>query len=335
MTDIGFPQVWTRFMELIESHQRFLIASHIRPDGDAIGSALAMKRILTRLGKDAKLVLDEDIIGTFDRFYREGELEVYDPEKSDYSDREVLIMLDAGEWLRLGCVGAMMSKHSGQKVCVDHHIAQGDFDGLMIRDAKSPSTTVIVHRFIKFLEMEFDFELAEPIYLGIIVDTQNFHLPNTTEETHHIAADCLKAGVESHRVHEPIYGTTLFSRLRLMSAAFQTLEIRCNGIVGVMHTSQAMFKETEAVETDDDGFVDFVRTVEGVRIGIYIREENNGTVKVSWRAKGDNNIVISAQKFGGGGHIRAAGATITGSLEEAKKMVLDDLRNRAQNGEFT
>jgi phosphoesterase RecJ-like protein len=111
----------------------------------------------------------------------------------------------------------------------------------------------------------------------------------------------------------------IFSRLRLLSDAFQTLENLCDGKVGLMYTTRAMFQEAGADEKDDDGFVDMVRTLEGVRVGVYLREESDNTIKVSWRAKGDNNVVASAHRFGGGGHLRAAGATLQGSVEESEK----------------
>ncbi|MGC9329766.1 MAG: DHH family phosphoesterase, partial [Candidatus Hinthialibacter sp.] len=259
----------------------------------------------------------------------------YDPENSDFSDREVMVMVDAGEWPRLGRIGETMMRHPGDKICIDHHIPQNTFEGLRFVDPNSPSTTVLIYRFIQFLEMDFDLALAEPVYLGLIVDTQNFHLPNTTEEAHLIAAHCLRAGVQPHSVYEPIFGTTLVSRMRLMSEALKTFEIVCDGKVGVMYTTLDMFRQAEADPSDDDGFIDFVRSVQGVRIGVYLREEENGLVKVSWRAKGDNDVASTAYKFGGGGHLRAAGASIHGSLPEVKQLVLQELKERAANGTIT
>jgi bifunctional oligoribonuclease and PAP phosphatase NrnA len=335
LTDLQEPQAWPELAKLLNSHQRFLISSHIRPDGDAIGASLAMKRILQRLGKDVLWVMDEELSANYEIFCREGELAVFNPQTGDYTDRDAMVMVDAGEWYRLGKTGEMMRQHPGVKICIDHHIPQNDYEGLRIVDTASPSTTVLIYRFIRHLQMDFDFELAEPIYLGMIVDTQNFHLPNTTEEAHYIAAHCLRAGVKPTRVHEPVFGITMLSRLRLMSEAFHTLELHCGGKVGIMHTTRAMFRETKAESFDDDGFVDFVRTIEGVRIGVYLREESDGTVKASWRAKGENNVVVSAHKFGGGGHLRAAGATLQGNLADAKHRILEDLRERSIQGEIS
>ncbi len=333
MSELLHSHDWPQLKTWIDAHHRFLISSHIRPDGDAIGSSLAFKRILHRLGKDAIWVMDEDVGISFDRFYEDHELQVFRPDL--LSDREMMVMVDAGEWYRLGRTGEKMRSHPGKKICIDHHIPQNHFDGLRILDVDAPSTTVLMYRFIRFLDMRLDFELAEPIYLGLIVDTQNLHLPNTTEEAHLIAAQCLHAGVKPQLVHEPVFGTTLFSRLRLMSQAFQTLEIHCQGNVGIMHTSQDMFREAGADSTDDDGFVDLVRSMQGVRIGIYLREEADATVKVSWRAKGENSVIVSAQRYGGGGHLRAAGATIPGSIHEVISLVLKDMEERFTRGEIT
>lgn len=335
MTDISLPQAWSELEKLIQTQQRFLISSHVRPDGDAIGASLAMKRILQRLGKDAVWVMDEELSSNYEIFCREGDLTVFNSQTGDYSDRDALVMVDAGEWYRLGKTGEMMRQHPGVKICIDHHIPQNHYEGLRILDTASPSTTVLIYRFIQHLKMDFDLDLAEPIYLGMIVDTQNFHLPNTTEEAHYIAAHCLRAGVKPTRVHEPVFGITMLSRLRLMSEAFLTVELHCGGKVGIMHTTRAMFREAQAESFDDDGFVDFVRTIEGVRIGVYLREEADGEVKASWRAKGENDVVVSAHKFGGGGHLRAAGATIPGSLSDVKHRILEDLKERASKGEIS
>ncbi len=325
---------WEDLANRIGQNRRFLVSSHIRPDGDAIGASLAMKRILDRMGKEAVWIMDSAVGSQFDRFYSKDELILFDPKTSEFSEYDAMVMVDAGEWVRLGGVGEMMRRHAGAKICIDHHIPQNDFDGLRIVDTRSPSTTVLIYRFIQHTGMNFDLALAEPIYLGLIVDTQNFHLPNTTEEAHLIAAHCLRVGVEPNRVYEPVYGTTYFSRLRLMSDAFQTLEILCDGKVGLMYTTRAMFQEAGADEKDDDGFVDMVRTLEGVRVGVYLREESDNTIKVSWRAKGDNNVVASAHRFGGGGHLRAAGATLQGSVEEVKTLVVNDLKERYFRGDI-
>ncbi len=335
MTEQNLSDSWIQLEECIRTHSRFLVSSHVHPDGDAVGASLAFKRTLERLGKDVAWVMNEDPGKMYEQFYEEDEIEIYQDGMSDFSDREAIAMVDAGEWSRLGDLGTVLQRHPGDKICIDHHLMTGDFEGLKIVDTKSPSTTVLLYRFLKHLGMELTFDIAEPIYLGLIVDTQNFHLPNTTEEAHYIAADCLKAGVEPVKVHEPIYGTTSVSRIRLLAEVFHTLEIYCGGIIAVIYTTQDMFEKHGANKWDDEGFSDLVRSIEGVRVGIYMREEPNGTIKVSWRAKGDNNVAVSAKRFGGGGHMRAAGCFFQGTLEEVKNQILNDMEHRVRKGEIS
>ncbi len=327
--------IWAPLAELIESHERFLISTHIRPDGDAIGSALAMKRLLEHRGKDAVCVMDEDPGRMYTSFFAPGEIQILDSQTLAYPGREVMVMVDAGEWYRLGRVGDFMRQQPGPKICIDHHIPQNEFNGLKIVDIHAPSTTVLIYRFLQYLNMELTLDLAEPVYLGIIVDTQNFHLPNTTEETHTIAAACLRTGVQPDKVHKPVYGTLRISRVRLLSQAFGNLELHCQGRVGIMYTTRAMFEAFGADEADDDGFVDLVKSVEGVRVGIYLREERDKAVKISWRTVGNNSVADSAHRFGGGGHKQAAGATVPGDIESVKIMVLTDLEERIARGEIT
>jgi phosphoesterase RecJ-like protein len=326
--------VWAKLKEYLDAYSRFLISSHIRPDGDAIGSALAFKRMLEGMGKDVIWVMDEDPGRMFDRFYAAEELVIHQPESNDFADRDVVVMLDAGEWKRLGNVGKLFENHPGRKVCIDHHLTSDEFAGIRIADSKSPSTTVLLYRLLNYLGLEFTLSIAEPIYLGLIVDTQNFHLPNTTEEAHRIAVECLRAGVKPYQVYEPIFGVNSFSRLRLMAEVFRTLEVFFDGKVGLMYTTLEMFERTGAQPREDEGFSDLVRTVEGVQVGIYLREDSAGTIKVSWRSKGQNDVAVSAKRFGGGGHMRAAGSVIDGTLEQVRTIILDDMEKRVAAGEI-
>lgn len=326
---------WDDIQAAIDPYSKFVISSHINPDGDAVGSALALKRILEKRGKDVLLVMEQELGRPFTPFLREGECVSFEPTPPDLTDREVVIMTDAGLWKRLGKVGEAFSEHPGKKVCIDHHPPPpGEFPGTRIINTASPSTTVMIYNFLEHLGMELTFDIAEPIYLGMIVDTQNFHLPNTTVEAHHIAAKCLEVGVQPTSVYEPVFGTNTFGRLRLKSLAFDNLKVYCDGKLAVMHTSLDMLKESHADKMDDEGFSDLVRTIDGVSVGIYLREEPDNRVKASWRAKGDNNVALSANHFGGGGHVRAAGALLHGTVEEARQQVVEQMTKRIENGEI-
>lgn len=326
---------WDEIQAAIDPYSTFVISSHINPDGDAVGSALALKRILEKRGKDVLFVMEEELGRTFTPFLEGGECAAFEPTPPDLSDREVVIMTDAGLWKRLGKVGDAFSQHPGNKVCIDHHPPPPEeFPGVRIVNTKSPSTTVMIYNFLEHLGMELTLDIAEPIYLGMIVDTQNFHLPNTTIESHQIAAKCLEAGVDPTKVYEPVFGRNTFSRLRLKSMAVENLKVYCDGKLAVMHTSMEMFEDSKADRMDDEGFSDLVRTIDDVRVGIYLREEPENRVKVSWRAKGENNISVSANKFGGGGHMRASGARLRGTVEEARQQVIEEMTKRIENGEI-
>lgn len=318
---------------VIKAHDRFLVSSHTHTDGDAVGASLAFKRMLEQLGKDVIWVMDEDPGEMFERFYDPREL-VIGTEQDTFPDREVVVIVDANEWRRIGKISEVLKNHPAKKMCIDHHYPKGEFPGTLLARVKSPSTTVIMYNLFKHLGLEWTHAIAEPIYLGIIVDTLNFHLPHTNAETHYIAAECLSVGVDPTHVYEPVYGTTSPGKLQLMCEAFQTIQILFDGKVSMMHTTRDMFERAGAQRNDDDGFVEFLRTLKGAAVAIYMRQETNGKVKVSWRAKGQNNIVKSAQKFGGGGHMRAAGASIEGPVEEIKQKVLEDMQARVNAGEI-
>lgn len=334
MPEENLSTLWARLIELIERLPNIAVSSHIHPDGDAIGSVLAFSRMMKDIGKEVSCVMAHPAGRQLELFCKPGEILQLGVDEVDLAGRNLLVMLDAGAWNRLGKVGDLFAAHPATKACIDHHPAVGDFPGLRIVDSSASSTTVLLHRFLRFLSLKLTREIAEALYLGLIVDTINFHLPNTTEEAHLIAAECLAAGVKPAEVYQPVFGTMRFARMRLMSEAFQNAEVLFDGRVGFMCTTLAMMERSGADEDDDDGFSDLTRNIEGVRVGVYLRELPGGKVKVSWRAKEPYSIVEIAQAFGGGGHVRAAGALIGGTLEQVKKQVVEKVAEHVDAGAF-
>ncbi len=325
---------WAKLVEIFERMHRYVISSHIHPDGDAIGSALALRRMLESYGKDAICYFSHPAGRQLEPFCKPGELLQLDKDEVDLSDRDLVVMTDASGWDRLGKVGAILEQHPAPSVCIDHHPEVGEFPGLRIVDTNASSTTVLIYRLLKYMQLPLTKEIAEAIYLGMIVDTINFHLPNTNSETHLIAADCIAAGVKPAEVYEPVFGTMRFSRMRLMAEAFSHASVMFDRTVGVMYTDLDMVARCQSDEDDDDGFSDLSRNIEGVKVGIYLRQIDADRVKVSWRAKEPYSIVESARKFGGGGHLRAAGALIHAPIDEAKKLVLADMEERVNAGDY-
>lgn len=325
---------WAPLVERFERTKTFVISSHIHPDGDAIGSALALRRMLENYGKDAICYFTHPAGRQLEPFCKPGEILLHGKDEIDLSDRDLVVMVDASGWDRLGVAGDVLEQHPAANVCIDHHPEVGEFPGLRIVDTNASSTTVLIYRLLKYMQLPLTQDIAEAIYLGMIVDTINFHLPNTNAETHRIAADCIEAGVKPDDVYEPVFGTMRFSRMRLMAEAFSKASVLFDGVVGTMYTDLEMVKQCQSDEDDDDGFSDLSRNIEGVKVGIYFRQTAEDRVKVSWRTKEPYSIVESARKFGGGGHLRAAGAMIHASMDEAKNLVLADMEARVKAGDY-
>lgn len=328
------PGQWARLAELIERFHSIVISSHIHPDGDAVGAALALRRLLEAYGKDAKCLFSHPAGRQLERFCRPGEYYQYEVDEFDLSDRDLIIAVDASDWSRLGVVGDVLQRHPAAKAIIDHHPTTGEADCLRIVDTNASSTTVLIHRFLEYMKIPLTQVIAEPIYLGMIVDTINFHLPNTTPEAFRIAAACVEAGVKPPDVYEPVFGTMRFSRMRLMAEVFSGAQVLFDGKVGVLHTTLDMMSRCMADEDDDDGFSDLSRNIEGVSVGVYLRELPENRVKVSWRTKDPFSIVEAARRFGGGGHLRACGAMLHGEFVNVKQQVIDDLEERVKSGAF-
>ncbi len=292
-----------------------------------MGSALAMARILSKLGKRAQVILPDSPGAMYESFYSPGEIIVYDPNKTDVAGFCALLVLDVSTWDRLGTLGQTMQNVAIPRACIDHHPETVSFSATEVRDPEASATAVLVYDLVKSLGVELTKSIAEAIYLGIMVDTQSFKLGNTNADAHEAAASCLMAGVEPATVYEPVFGTIPKRRYDLLAAALPTLTLHAQGKVATIHTRLSMYEACGASGEDDEGLVEYPRSIQGVEVAIFLRERDDRTVKVSWRSR-HADVRESARRFGGGGHVRAAGATIEGKIDAVIDMVVQEVSSR-------
>ncbi len=311
--------------QIIREEDHFLLTSHVRPDGDAICSSLALRRILEELGKTSRWVLSDDPPSEFSFLYRPDELEKLD-DSIDLEDVRVICALDLPDWTRTGDAWERLAKHPAKKICLDHHPRTGSLTDLEMRDTKSSATTVLVYRLLRQLNHPMSLPVAKAIYTGLLTDTMSFHLANTNREAHEVAAECLSAGVNPAEIYEIVYGSVSFSRLKLTSLVLATLAQTEDGRVTYLYATRSMYEQAQAQRGDDEDLVEYARSLEGTHIALFLRELENNRIRISWRSRGEADVAASARHFGGGGHVRAAGADVPGPLER----VLDDVIAEAQ-----
>lgn len=304
--------------ELIRDSNDIAILSHIMPDGDNIGSSLALYNALIKIGKNVMFIIDDDVPEIFK--FLEGSKQVVKPEVNH--DFDLIIALDCGDTGRLGKSARYLK---GKKVInLDHHVSNTNFGLYNIIDTDASATAEIVYKLIKELNIPLDKDICDSLYTGIVTDTGQFQYSNTTDVTHEITADLIKQGVEPAKLYKLIYQNNSKSKMRLIGEAINTLSFHYKDKIASMTLKNDAFKSIGAKDEDADGIINFARDIGGVEVALLFKETDDGRVKIGFRSKDFINVNEIAQEFGGGGHKRAAGATVTGEIEDVKHKVIEE-----------
>lgn len=314
---------------LLSSPQRIAIVTHQRPDGDAMGSSLALYHYLTRKGHQPKVVTPTD----YPDFLKwlPGDQDVLvgpeDPERArwTFDGADIIFCLDFNALHRINEFEPMVADSPGKKVLIDHHLDPGDFDDFRFWDDTASSTAEMIYRLIVGLgDRELiDLATAQCLYTGLMTDTGSFRFSSTTPAVHQMAAHLLEVGVDMTEVHDQIFATSTVDRLRFVGHCLQerlTLlpELRTAYIM----VPKEVFKEYNVKTGDTEGLVNYALGIKDVSLGILLTVKDN-LVKLSFRSRGSVNSAELASHFEGGGHFYASGGRSTDSLEATEKKLLD------------
>ncbi len=301
-------------VKLIAEAGGVAIFPHVSADGDAIGSSLALALALRNAGKKAVVYIDENIPAVY-RFLSGNELTCfYDPQDEVM---DLNIALDTGDVGRLGTRGEAFFK-APCTINIDHHVTNTKFALYNYVDASSASTGEIVYTLLKKLKYPIDRDMAACLYTAISTDTGGFKYSNTTAETHKIAAELLATGIDIGELSQRIFDNTTYSKLKLTQKAIEKLELSEDGRLAVVVISQSDLHSTGANDEDCDGIVNIGRSIEGVEVSLLVKEKNADEIRINLRSKTYVDVSEIAAAFGGGGHKRAAGCTVKGTLQEVK-----------------
>ncbi len=305
---------------IFREKDRFLVACHENPEGDAIGSELALALALRKMGKTVT-VLNADPVPENLRFLPGADTVVFDEDGAKY---EVAVVLDCGSPERTGRVGAELRKCPFM-VNIDHHRTNGDHAGLSLVDPDAAATGLLVHRILAAMGFEIDHDVAVNIYVAVLTDTGSFHYGNSSPEAFVVAGEMVRRGVDPWAVAEQVYETQSAMRLRLLGRVLDSLEVACGGKVASITTLRADLAEFRSGKDALEGFINYPRSIVGTEVAVSFREEDGGMVRVSFRSKGRVDVSAVAAEFGGGGHRNAAGCTVSGTVPEVKRKVLEAL----------
>jgi phosphoesterase RecJ-like protein len=303
-----------KLKSLLASGDDVLVSTHIRPDPDAIGSVLAIREMLLQSGSEPIVVL-EDPCPPRCRFLPGAEAILTSEEQGDAVCFDKVIVVDAGDRGRIGNVEPLISKDA-EIVNIDHHGSNKGFGTLNFVYEDTAACGELLYFLLKALSLELTPTLATNLYAGLLTDTGRFRHSNTTSRSMQVGAALLEAGANPSEITDHLYYTISAHDIRCMGEILQSMELHGDGTVSTM-----IVKLEQCIE-DPDHVVDFARAIDGVEIAALFSEMTDGKIRVSLRSKSCVNVSKLAESFGGGGHIRAAGFRMPGSLTEVHDYVV-------------
>jgi phosphoesterase RecJ-like protein len=303
--------------EAVRSHDRFLITTHENPDGDSLGSIVAMKLALEQLGKDVVMYLSGET--PLPQEYMFMPLDGIRRSLPEDATERVVLALDCANARRIGPDPSMLER-APLVIDIDHHHDNTRFGNINVIVASASSTGEVLRDLFEVMEIEVTPDIAEALYIALVTDTGRFQYANTTPKTLRVAADLVEAGANVHRVFQTVYENVAFAKLKLLARALEHARVYEGGRMIVSHLERSDFEAAAAEEPFSEGIIDYLRAVEGAEIAALIREPptTNGPLRrVSLRTRAEEiDVSAIARKSGGGGHPQAAGFSSESSVEE-------------------
>ena len=311
--------------KVLREHQRFAILSHVRPDGDALGSQLAFALSLEQLGKDIRVWNENGMLEKYS-FLPRAELLSKPPATAEEFD--VAVALDTAIQNRLGNTIAAIGS-AKIWINIDHHGSNPGYGDLVMVDPSSPATGEIIFNLIKSQGLPFNHDIAENLYVAISTDTGSFQYPKTSARTFEIAAELVGVGgLDVGKISQQLYENYPRRRVELLRELLQTMRFSECGRVASFSLSLETAAELAVRPEDNEGLIDHLRAIHGVIVAVFFEELADGKVRVSMRSKEEAvDVCAICQKFGGGGHTLAAGARVRGTLAEVEQRVLEEVRD--------
>lgn len=312
--------------EVLRSRHSFVLLSHVRPDGDAIGSQLALGFALMAMGKSVRLI-NEDGLPENLAFLAGSERIEFPP--GEPLDVEVAIALDTATKPRLGAASLHAASKAEIWLNIDHHVSNPKYGDLNLIDSTSPATGQILYDLINRLDLPLPVESRDAIYVAVSTDTGSFQYPATTAKTYEMAADLIRRGLDVGTINSQTYDENPYRRLELMRALLNTLERTPDGLVAHWTMLDQTRVDLALRPEDSEGLIDVIRAIRGVQVAVFFEELPDGKIRVSMRSKDRRYDVCQiATEFGGGGHALAAGIRMSGPIEDAKTLVLKAILSR-------
>ena len=322
----------------LERHQRLLITTHVNPDGDGLGSEVAMALWLEGRGKSVRILNDSPVPAAFVFLSDMHAIDEFTTETADRAmdEADALVVLDTSNRARIGRLAPLLDQHLLPIAVVDHHVSHAEgFGQVNVIEPAACATGEMVYHIIREAGGEVTRAMAEALYVALVTDTGSFRYSNTDSHAHRMAADLLLHGIDPPKIHAQVNSHATPGRLRFFGEVLTTLEMIGDGRIVVMEATPEQFARHGLRGADTEGLVDMPRTIAGVDVVALFSEVEPGKVKVSLRSNGRVTIDAVVTRLGGGGHPHAAGATLACGRAEARERVLPELARIVGAGAVT
>jgi phosphoesterase RecJ-like protein len=310
----------------MKKSENIVILPHIQADGDGLGASLALGLALKKMSKKVKILLEEPISFTYEFLPGKELTQLYSQGiESEFEKYDLAIALDTGDIERLGKRAPIFEK-SKVTINIDHHNTNSEFACFNYVQAGLSSVGEMMYSLLDIMELNIDKDIATCLYTSIISDTGGFRYSNTKPDTHRIAAELIDKGVDVAEISRRVFETNSLEKIKLMAHAINSLQLYEDGKIAIISIGEQTMKDEGATEDDCNGMVNIGRDIQGVEVAIMLRECDDNSVKVNLRSNGYLDVSAIANQFSGGGHKKASGCIVKGSLEEVKIKLVDSIK---------
>lgn len=309
-------------VDLLVQAKKVLLLTHVFPDGDALGSQIGLGHALEAMGKEVYLYSEEPASYILEFIPGCDKLNTFLPEEQDF---DCVVALDCGDMRRLGNQAHALLEHQ-PFIVIDHHAGHKNFGNLRWVDHNRSSTGEMVYDLVRLLGGRISKDCAYCLYTAILTDTGSFRYESTTPHTMRVAADLMEYGINVTEICGHIYDNYTKNRLQLLQQVLASLELYAEDKIAIIRVSQSLLQATGTTGADTELFINFPRSLQTVKVAVFLKETPDNLIGVSMRAKGEVDVAEVARNFGGGGHINAAGFKISGvTTAELQKRLLAEL----------
>jgi phosphoesterase RecJ-like protein len=316
-------KLFNGIISLIKQHEKFLLVAHVDPDGDCVGSMLAIAALLEGMGKRVGCYIPGVVSEKYKKLPR-MKLLLSQEEFNNYQ-YEVVFVVDTPTLERIGNI--VRADDETIIVNIDHHPTNERFGSINFIKDKTAATTILVYHFLSFLDTGIITpEIADYLYLGIMMDTGCFRFQNTDEESLAVASELVGYGARASEIAREFFYMKKFRSLKLLSCVLSNLQLFGDGRIAIMELTKSMLEESQAEVEDTEGFIDYAAAIEGVELVAFLREIVPEGVRVSLRSLNHLNVASFAEKYGGGGHKNAAGLVIDYDMEKSRELIIHGFR---------